>query len=418
METNEMKLLLEEDPVLQNHAMIKVIGVGGGGSNAVNSMIHDKADQVEYWVFNTDSQALSFSPCENKLVLGKNVTKGLGAGGDPASGKAAALDSYEDIKKIVSGADMIFIAVGEGGGTGTGASPIVAKAAKEAGCLVMGIVTRPFNFEGKKKKTNALEGINALKENVDALLVVSNDKLMISSGSEKLVSAFSSANHVLAESVKTVTDLILIHGIVNLDFADVRNLLSGSGIALIGFGQASGDNRAIKAADSAINSPLLESSIRGANTILLNFTIGEDVTLIEVQDAVNYITQSATGKENSDVDIEFGIQLNENEAEKEMIKIAIIATNFNKEIDFNDLPTRQVSIQAPSEEKKDLSSFAKDGQSVLPDYLRNRLGKDQVISKVEVEEKEEEIPTPAVPKEEVVEEEEEEEEPEIISPRF
>ena len=401
METNEMKLLLEEDPVLQNHAMIKVIGVGGGGSNAVNSMIHDKADQVEYWVFNTDSQALSFSPCENKLVLGKNVTKGLGAGGDPASGKAAALDSYEDIKKIVSGADMIFIAVGEGGGTGTGASPIVAKAAKEAGCLVMGIVTRPFNFEGKKKKTNALEGINALKENVDALLVVSNDKLMISSGSEKLVSAFSSANHVLAESVKTVTDLILIHGIVNLDFAE-----------------ASGDNRAIKAADSAINSPLLESSIRGANTILLNFTIGEDVTLIEVQDAVNYITQSATGKENSDVDIEFGIQLNENEAEKEMIKIAIIATNFNKEIDFNDLPTRQVSIQAPSEEKKDLSSFAKDGQSVLPDYLRNRLGKDQVISKVEVEEKEEEIPAPAVPKEEVVEEEEEEEEPEIISPRF
>ena len=282
----------------------------------------------------------------------------------------------------------------------------------------MGIVTRPFNFEGKKKKTNALEGINALKENVDALLVVSNDKLMISSGSEKLVSAFSSANHVLAESVKTVTDLILIHGIVNLDFADVRNLLSGSGIALIGFGQASGDNRTIKAADSAINSPLLESSIRGANTILLNFTIGEDVTLIEVQDAVNYITQSATGKENSDVDIEFGIQLNENEAEKEMIKIAIIATNFNKEIDFNDLPTRQVPIQAPSEEKKDLSSFAKDGQSVLPDYLRNRLGKDQVISKVEVEEKEEEIPAPAVPKEEVVEEEEEEEEPEIISPRF
>jgi cell division protein FtsZ len=202
MDETEEKPVFSEDNLTAN-AKIKVIGVGGGGSNAVNQMIQNKSDDVEYWVVNTDCQALANSPCENKYVLGKNVTRGLGAGGNPEMGKKAATDSYKDLELLVKGADLVFIAAGEGGGTGTGAAPVIAKAAKEAGCLVLAIVTRPFNFEGKGRRLNALEGINELKKYVDSLIVVSNDKLVFNNGSMSLKSAFAASDAVLAQSVKT-----------------------------------------------------------------------------------------------------------------------------------------------------------------------------------------------------------------------
>lgn len=331
MENDEMKPMFDASG-LQANAKIKVIGVGGGGSNAVNGMIHDKEDMVEYWVFNTDSQALSASPCENKLVLGKNVTRGLGAGGLPEMGKKAAEDSYNDIELVVKGSDMVFLAAGEGGGTGTGAAPIVAKAAKEAGCLVLAIVTRPFTFEGKQRKLNALEGIKELEKYVDALIVVSNDKMMFNNGKMSIGKAFEASDQVLVSSVKTVTDLILVHGIINLDFADVKATLSGKGLALIGIGYGEGKNKALDAAESAINSPLLESSIRGSKSMIINFTVGDDTTLDDVNYAVAFITDAAGGDKNNEVNIIFGVQQDSSYHGK--MKVAIIATDFDKAVDF------------------------------------------------------------------------------------
>ena len=396
MEENKMTAI-HDDEELKDHAMIKVIGVGGGGSNAVNSMIQDKKDLIEYWVFNTDSQDLSHSPCSNKLVLGRNTTRGLGAGGRPSQGREAAEDSYDDIKRIVHGADMIFIAAGEGGGTGTGAAPIVAKAAKEEGCLVLGIVTRPFNFEGKARRTNALEGINALKEYVDALIVVSNDKLIFNKGEFIFDDAFKSVDEILAASVKTVTDLILVHGKINLDFADVETTLEEKGIALIGIGEGKGKNKAIDAAEAAINSPLLETSIRGSNTMIINFSIGDGVTLIDVETAINHITKQATGKENNDCNIIWGVQ--NDDSLKDGMRIAIIATDFNKELDFTATPTRNdfkannrvvQSVSPASEEPTEPEAEAKKTEdNVLPDFLRHILKVDTLDTHAPVDEKKE-----------------------------
>ena len=369
-----------DEEELQTNAKIIVIGVGGGGGNAVNSMISDKNPEVVYWVFNTDSQALANSCCDNKYILGRNITKGLGAGGKPEMGKIAAEDSYEDIQRIVKGADMVFIAAGEGGGTGTGAAPVVAKAAKEAGCLVLGIVTRPFTFEGKNRRTNASEGIEALRKEVDALIVVSNDKMMFNNGSMAVIDAFAQSDAILASSVKTVTDLILVHGIINLDFADVKTTLENKGISLIGIGEASGEDKAKKAANNAINSPLLESSILGAKTMLINITIGDDTSLAEIDDAIGEITQAANINGN-DVNIIFGTQKDDSYHNK--MKIAIIATDFDKEIDFTkpyENPNRSraklntdIKTQAVIEEKKEesVSSDENKTESALPDYLKN-----------------------------------------------
>lgn len=367
---------------LKTNARIKVIGVGGGGSNAVNEMIKDKQDEVEYWVFNTDSQALANSPCENKLVLGRNVTKGLGAGGLPEMGRKAAEDSYEDIKIVVNGADMVFIAAGEGGGTGTGAAPIVAKASKEAGCLVLGIVTRPFTFEGKKRRSNALEGIEELNKNTDALIVVSNDKLMFNNGSMTLVNAFSASDIILASSVTTITDLILKHGIINLDFNDVKTTLEGSGLALIGIGYGEGKNKAIDAATNAINSPLLEASIKGSRSMIINITVGDDTTLDDVQYAINFITEAAGGNEDNDVNIIFGVQMDEKLHGK--MKVAIIATDISKSIDLSTttLNLSKKPLQPPVEKETDVKPdvskvekemHEKEEASPLPDYLKNLL---------------------------------------------
>lgn len=389
MENEDLKPIFADED-LPTNAKIIVIGVGGGGSNAVNGMLHDKNEEVDYWVFNTDSQALANSPCDNKLILGKNVTRGLGAGGNPEMGQKAAEDSYNDIKLVIHGADMVFIAAGEGGGTGTGAAPVVAKAAKEEGCLVIGIVTRPFTFEGKARKHNALEGINNLRQYVDALIVVSNDKMMFNNGSLGIRNAFAASDEILAQSVKTVTDLILVHGVINLDFADVKATLEGKGLALIGIGYGEGENKAIDAATNAINSPLLETSIRGSKSMILNITVGDDTTLDDVQYAINYITESAGGREN-DVNIIFGVQNDDSFHSK--MKIAIIATDFTRDIDVDQLDTaynRSISSlnngmnsipEEPStpvmKEETPIRSVVKEEikedreRSVLPDYLRD-----------------------------------------------
>lgn len=389
MEERELKAMIDEEE-LKTNAKIKVIGVGGGGSNAVNQMIHDKEEQVEYWVFNTDNQALSNSPCPNKLVLGRNVTKGLGAGGNPEMGKKAAEDSYEDIKLIVKGSDMVFIAVGEGGGTGTGAAPVVAKASKEEGCLVLAIVTRPFNFEGRTRKLNALEGINELIKNVDALIVVSNDRLMFSSGSQSIKNAFAVSDKTLADSVSTVTDLILLHGLINLDFADVQTTLKGKGLALIGIGYGKGENKAIEAATNAITSPLLEAGIKGSHSMIINVTVGEDVTLNDAQHAIDYITEAAGANNDNEVNIIFGVQVNPSFQDE--MKIAIIATDFAKSLQINtgsptltrlppkpvqaaksagDAPVSQPIPKGESRAEKEIK--AEEESSVAPDYMKKLL---------------------------------------------
>ena len=311
------------------YVKILVVGVGGGGSNAVNAMVDQgMADKIDFWVFNTDAQALATSKSPNRLVLGEEITKGLGAGGNPEIGKLAAEASKEDIKNIVSNYDMVFVACGEGGGTGTGAAPIVCDIAKENGALTLAIVTRPFTFEGNARIKKASEGILKIKESADSLIIISNDKLMFMNGKKSISEAFSEADRVLAQSVKTITDLILLPGIINLDFADVKSTLENKGMALIGFGTGSGEGKANIAAANAISCPLLETSIRGSKTAIVNVVGGESVTLDEAQEAVRYITEIAGG----DVNIKFGIQTNPQFGDEMLV--SVIATDFSNEIDI------------------------------------------------------------------------------------
>lgn len=313
----------------ESYAKIVVIGVGGAGSNAVNQMLEEKIANIEFWVFNTDAQALATSKAENRLVLGRQTTRGLGAGGDPQVGREAALDSVDDIKRVIEGANMVFIAAGMGGGTGTGAAPVVAKLAKDAGALTVAIVTRPFTFEGNSRKVKAVEGITELKSAVDSIIIVSNDKLMFMNGSRPISEAFNESDKVLAQSVKTITDLILLPGLINLDFADVRSTLKDKGVALIGFGMGSGEHKAEEASSSAIASPLLEASVKGAHSAIINITGGKSVTLDEAQEAVNYIIEAA----GNNVNIIFGVQQNP-ELNDQML-ISVIATEFDEEYDYS-----------------------------------------------------------------------------------
>ncbi len=311
-------------------ARIVVIGVGGAGNNAVNRMIDEEIENVEFYVANTDKQALSTSKARNRLILGQEITGGLGAGGNPEVGKAAAEASQNDIKEIVEGANMVFIAAGMGGGTGTGAAPIIARLAKEAGALVVAIVTRPFSFEGKRRIANSVEGLNNLKANVDAIIVVSNDKLLMMAGSAPIGNAFGESDNVLARSVKTVVDLILLPAVINLDFADVRSTLTNSGVSLIGFGMGSGPERAKDAANNAINSPLLEASINGARKAIVAITCGPKVSLFEAQETVNRLIEAAGGT----IDIKFGISINDQLDDE--ILASVIASDFETDYDFAD----------------------------------------------------------------------------------
>lgn len=322
-------------------ARIVVIGVGGAGNNAVNRMIDENIDSVEFFVANTDKQALATSKAKSRLVLGQGITAGLGAGGDPNVGREAAEQSAEDIRNIVKGANMVFIAAGMGGGTGTGAAPVVARIAKEEGALTIAIVTRPFTFEGQKRIANSIEGLNNLKTNVDSIIVVSNDKLLIISGNAPISEAFSESDRVLAQSVKTVTDLILMPAVINLDFADVKTTLENSGIALIGFGMGQGNQKALDAAQNAINSPLLEASIRGARKAIIAVTCGPLVSLYEAQAAVDRLIEEA----GSTIDVKFGVSINAQL--QDQILVSVIASDFAEEFDFTHVKPVNPRIKGP-----------------------------------------------------------------------
>ncbi len=307
-------------------AKIKVIGCGGGGTNAVNRMIEAGLTGVEFIAMNTDIQVLDISAADYKLQLGENLTRGLGAGGNPEVGRNAAEESKSDIKKSLEGADMVFITAGMGGGTGTGSAPVIAEIAKDLGILTVAVVTKPFKFEGPRRSRLADEGVDNLKDKVDTVIIIPNDRLLgVVEKRATLVEAFREADDVLRQGVQGISDIITIPGIINVDFADVRAIMLNAGTALMGIGIASGDHRAVDAAQAAIASPLLETSIEGARAALINITGGPDMTLAEVHEATELI-QQATDAE--DANIIFGIVQDPNM--KDEVRITVLATGFDQ----------------------------------------------------------------------------------------
>ena len=305
-------------------ANIKVFGVGGGGSNAVNRMVAGGVKGVDFYIANTDVQVMKNSPCENKIILGKDTTKGLGAGGNPEYGRKAAEESEQEIREAIKGADMVFITAGMGGGTGTGAAPLIAKTSREEGALTVAVVTRPFTFEGRRRANNAKEGIEELKKYVDSLIIVSNDNLLEVIGRKPIEEAFQAADNVLRQGVQTISDLIAVPALVNLDFADVRSVMANQGRALIGIGMAEGEDKAVSAAEKAIQSPLLESQIHGAQSAIINITGGDKVSLFDAQNAVSVIQDAAGGE----IDCIFCIAINEQLGDA--IIVTVIATGFEE----------------------------------------------------------------------------------------
>lgn len=322
--------MLEFEQGFNHMATLKVIGVGGGGNNAVNRMIDHGMNNVEFIAINTDGQALNLSKAESKIQIGEKLTRGLGAGANPEIGKKAAEESREQIEDAIQGADMVFVTAGMGGGTGTGAAPVVAKIAKEMGALTVGVVTRPLVSEGRKRSTQAAAGVEAMKAAVDTLIVIPNDRLLdIVDKSTPMMEAFKEADNVLRQGVQGISDLIAVSGEVNLDFADVKTIMSNQGSALMGIGVSSGENRAVEAAKKAISSPLLETSIVGAQGVLMNITGGESLSLFEAQEAADIVQDAA----DEDVNMIFGTVINP-ELQDEIV-VTVIATGFE------DKPTSQ-----------------------------------------------------------------------------
>ncbi len=318
--------LLSSTSAFEGAARIKVIGVGGGGGNAVNRMIASNLSGVEFWGINTDAQALTGSACQNKLQVGQKLTRGLGAGGNPSIGQKAAEESRDELAASLADADLVFITCGMGGGTGTGAAPIVAEIAKEMGALTVGVVTRPFTFEGRRRISQAEEGIAALQSRVDTLIVIPNDKILsVISEETPVQDAFRVADDILRQGVQGISDIINIPGLVNVDFADVRAVMADAGSAMMGVGLASGKSRAKEAAIAAIDSPLLESSIKGAQGVVFNITGGNDLTLHEINTAAETIYEVVDASAN----IIFGAVIDEKLQGE--IQITVIATGFSKE---------------------------------------------------------------------------------------
>src|SRR5210317_304443 len=310
----------------QNYlAVIKVIGVGGGGVNAVNRMIDAGLRGVEFIAVNTDAQALLMSDADVKLDIGRELTRGLGAGSDPEVGRSAAEAHHDEIEEMVRGADMVFITAGEGGGTGTGASPVIAEIAREAGALTIGVVTRPFSFEGRRRSVTADAGVQRLKEKVDTLIVIPNDRLLsVANEKTSVTAAFNIANEVLLQGVSGITNLLTIPGLINTDFADVKMVLANAGSALMGIGEASGEDRAVSAAKSAISSPLLESAIDGARGVLLNITGPSSMGLFEMNAAAEIIH----GVAHQDANIIFGTVIDDEMGDE--VKITVVAAGFDR----------------------------------------------------------------------------------------
>lgn len=351
---------------LKQFANIKVMGVGGGGGNAINRMIGNGVSGVEFWAINTDFQALNVSLADNRLQIGTKLTKGLGGGAIPAVGEQAAKESKEDIEAALAGSDMVFITAGMGGGTGTGAAPVVAKIAKDMGALTIGVVTRPFRFEGPVRTRQAEDGLKRLREQVDALIVIPNDKLLqVVQRMTSMVDAFKIADDVLRQGVQGIADLITIPGLINLDFADVKTVMMNSGSAMMGIGRATGENRAVEAANQAIASPLLEETIHGATGVILNITGGDDLSLHEVHNAADVIY----GAVDPEANILFGSVINE--AMQDEIMVTVIATGFRRQA----TPVTSVtpaSVGVPDDIGDALSSEADAGTPVsAPEPVAN-----------------------------------------------
>jgi len=383
--------MLEFDTNIDSLATIKVIGVGGGGNNAVNRMIEHGLQGVEFIAVNTDAQALNLSKAEVKMQIGGKLTRGLGAGANPEVGKKAAEESKEQIEQALEGADMVFVTAGMGGGTGTGAAPVVAQIARELGALTVGVVTRPFTFEGRKRSTQAQGGIASMKESVDTLIVIPNDRLLeIVDKSTPMLEAFREADNVLRQGVQGISDLIAVPGLINLDFADVKTIMSNKGSALMGIGVASGESRAAEAAKKAISSPLLETSIDGAQGVLMNITGGTNLSLFEVQEAADIVASAS----DQEVNMIFGSVINENL--KDEIVVTVIATGFSEveqarpasrpsfgqtRPQANPNPVkreapkreeRETYSQEPSRSSQSGSQNNQDEALDIPTFLRNR----------------------------------------------
>ncbi|WP_027963109.1 cell division protein FtsZ [Halalkalibacillus halophilus] len=360
-------------------ATIKVIGCGGGGSNAVNRMIEHGVQGVEFIAVNTDAQALNLSKADTKLQIGEKLTRGLGAGANPEVGKKAAEESKEIIEEALHGADMVFVTAGMGGGTGTGAAPVIAQVAKDVGALTVGVVTRPFLFEGRKRSTQATSGVDSLKESVDTLIVIPNDRLLeLVDKNTPMLEAFREADNVLRQGVQGISDLIAVPGLINVDFADVKTIMSDKGSALMGIGIATGESRAAEAAKKAISSPLLETSIDGAHGVLMNISGGQNLSLYEVQEAAEIVTSAA----DQEVNVIFGSVINESLNEE--IVVTVIATGFDEASSSQSSPQQQAQPQRPmtnssasqpkqqeqpQQEKR--SNFEEDALDI-PTFLRNR----------------------------------------------
>ena len=343
-------------------AKIKVIGVGGGGNNAVNRMIESGVKGVEFIVANTDLQVLNSSKAEVKIQLGST---GLGAGADPEVGRRAAEDSKDEITNVLKGADMVFVTCGMGGGTGTGAAPVIAEIAQELGALTVGIVTKPFSWEGKPRSRHAEEGLERLKEHVDTLIIIPNDRLReIIDKTTPMTEAFKEVDNVLRLGVQSISDLIAVTGLVNLDFADVKTVMANKGDALIGIGVATGENRAIEAAKQSVSSPLLETDIRGATDAIINITGGANLSLFEVEDAVEVIRESA----GTDINTIFGAVINESLGDD--IIVTVIATGFDQ--NDNSLDNRMIEQVIDMKDDNDSNSSDDDDIYDIPEFLKNR----------------------------------------------
>lgn len=324
---------MEVSPEMNAVAQIKVVGVGGGGGNALNRMIKANAHGIEFIAVNTDSQALYHSEAATKIHVGQATTRGLGAGSNPDVGRQAAEESIEEIKEHLKGADMVFITCGMGGGTGTGASPVIAEAARELGILTIGVVTKPFSFEGQRRKLQADEGFDNLKSKVDTLITIPNDRILsIIDKKTPLTDAFMVVDDVLRQGVQGIADLITVHGMINVDFADVKTVMENAGSALMGIGYGTGEERAVEAAKAAVESPLLETSISGAKGILFNITGGSDLSMFEVDEAARVITEAA----DPDAHIIFGAVINDSYTGE--LKVTVVATGFD------DAPKDRASI--------------------------------------------------------------------------
>jgi cell division protein FtsZ len=366
-------------------ARIKVIGIGGGGGNAVNTMIGAKLFGVDFMVANTDAQSLEASHAPVRVQLGGLVTKGLGAGANPEIGRRAALEDQEQIREYLEGSDMIFITAGMGGGTGTGGAPVVARIAREVGALTVGVVTKPFIFEGKKRQRQAEEGIEELKQSVDTLIVIPNQRLLsIAAKTTTMIEAFHKADDVLLQAVRGISDLIITPGLINLDFADVRTVMAEMGLALMGAASACGENRAIEAAQKAISSPLLEDiSIQGARGVLINITGGPDLCLHEVNEAASMIQEEA----HDDANIIFGAVIDENMADE--IRITVIATGFGEEKEETKAAPVQVQVPLAAANVASIGSTAPKAKKVVhlgtivddldaPTWQRKKPGSDDI----------------------------------------